>query len=206
MEDRGKGDSTNSRSSLSDRDDGVGSGSSFIRRKTKKAECAARRYYVIFSITMLVVAVIVVVVCVSRSPGTNGLESLIFNKCEYWAFPCASKDQCVNKTLVCDGTPHCRDGSDEDSVCDEYFNRFWEDSYNKRADGDREEASTDCSLDDVPSVCACRDKTKLYCDDRNLTRLPVSFPTKTSVLDLSGNVIDSLEGDQFHSLGNLELL
>ncbi|XP_035826284.1 leucine-rich repeat-containing protein 38-like, partial [Aplysia californica] len=57
-----------------------------------------------------------------------------------------------------------------------------------------------------PSVCACRDKTKLYCDDRNLTRLPVSFPTKTSVLDLSGNDIDSLEGDQFHSLGDLELL
>ncbi|XP_050394021.2 relaxin receptor 2 isoform X2 [Patella vulgata] len=160
------------------------------------------KFYLGFFLTMLLSALLVVIVCVCVT--TNDKVSKT-PYCPEGTFPC-KQGGCINRTLMCDKIPHCLDHSDEGNWCDPRQDKYWDEVIQKRPDADRETESQECVLPSVPAECECRLETRLYCDDAGLTKVPPDIPHQVTVLDLSGNSLESVTQSDFKNLTNLREL
>ncbi|GBM02557.1 hypothetical protein AVEN_178489-1 [Araneus ventricosus] len=56
-----------------------------------------------------------------------------------------------------------------------------------------------------PSECSCSKKS-LYCNQRNLRKVPLLLPQNVQELDLSGNKLHIMQKSDFPELRNLDTL
>lgn len=127
------------------------------------------------------------------------------NHCEAEYFPCNDSNICISRELFCNNKKDCENGFDEmncnDIDKDEYFNNF----YRKRPDEDRHEKNESCGIRNRPTECRCSGK-ELYCELNGFTYVPLNISENLEYLDLTGNKLDSLDGDDFPLLPRLHTL
>ncbi|KAL5010166.1 hypothetical protein ScPMuIL_012471 [Solemya velum] len=132
------------------------------------------------------------------------LELTLSADCPDRTILCPNSKKCINETLKCNNVNDCEDGFDEKYCRDPHQDETWNLIYQKRPDADRHEERSVCSLSHVPAACVCKEWTKIYCTDVALTDWPQTLPSKTTFLDLSGNLISTISSSSMNSLTDLK--
>ncbi|XP_076445860.1 uncharacterized protein LOC143283501 [Babylonia areolata] len=76
----------------------------------------------------------------------------------------------------------------------------------KRPDADWEKKADTCELGSLPEGCVCKENSQVYCINANLPAVPFGIPDHATVLDLSGNQINTISHRDFETLDLLEKL
>ncbi|XP_078400978.1 relaxin receptor 1-like [Cetorhinus maximus] len=123
-------------------------------------------------------------------------------RCPTGFFPCGSLSVCIPQSSYCNKIKDCENGADE-AHCDDYtglsdiFETFFPAIQN-------ENITEDCSLQDYPQKCDCRE-TELECVDVNLRYVP-QVSANVTLLSLKSNKIKSLPADVFILYNDLDQL
>ncbi|GFR21531.1 LRRNT domain-containing protein, partial [Trichonephila clavata] len=88
-----------------------------------------------------------------------------------------------------------------DNIRKNYFDQL----FKKRPDADREKNMSGCELRTSPDDCRCSKKS-LFCNHKNLRKVPLLLPQNVQELDLSGNKLHVLQKSDFPELRNIDTL
>ncbi|XP_059153377.1 relaxin receptor 1-like isoform X2 [Physella acuta] len=144
---------------------------------------------------------------VSLSSKTVIPSHVFRTRCPNETFPCSSDGICINTSLMCDRIPHCKDGSDEGSLCDTLMADLYSGSFNKRVEiTELLKHKDNCTLKNFPSYCQCYNSTQLHCDYVNVSRFQLNQPSNATVLTLKGNTIENISSIARGFLPNLTVL
>ncbi|KAG8182166.1 hypothetical protein JTE90_017120 [Oedothorax gibbosus] len=146
------------------------------------------------------------IICLSSGVGGVQLSShLVSAPCPAGYFPCNSSDVCVEQRMNCDSKMDCPDNSDEWSCEDNSRKNYYDQMFKKRPDADREQNMSRCELRISPNECHCS-KRSLFCNHRDLRKIPVLLPQNLQELDLSGNKLNIIKKSEFPELRHLDTL
>ncbi|KAL5011102.1 hypothetical protein ScPMuIL_013407 [Solemya velum] len=127
-------------------------------------------------------------------------ETLI--RCPNSSANCPTLADCTGDPQRCRLVKDCGDDSSEKYCRDSAQDMYWNLKFKKRPDADWHIKKNVCALHSVPRGCNCKDGTNVYCTNVGMTNIP-KVPTGTTLLDLSGNLIQYVAAKSLSNLPNL---